>query len=257
MFFNDKTISISSCDIMTIFNKTIQQMMLVIITKSCFSCGDQFKRDDLNQLSCSCLMCRGCLLKMIKKSTDNKIILTKYEKSINKGHYCTCVGIFNIAEATTLIKEPFTEEYNQAMIRMAQIVANNCMICCRNLLEDNKNNNNEANNPANAKKKDYVQLKIAKQNNNQLKFGIDYIDSDHLICFKCIKKLGLDNSSYSIKKKREKVKDKKVKGNDREIDIEDQLAQYCTICNIEHIIDKKGIYIKRDTVCCTNQCILV
>lgn len=243
MFFNNKSISISSSDIMTIFKKTIQQMMIDIINKSCFSCGSQYNKEDIIKLSCSCLICKICLLKKINQATNNRIILNKYEKSINFEGYCLCVGRFNLQKAIQLIEMPFTEETNQAMNRFTQTVLLSCMACCQNIndLDSIKDTS------ANVNKREYIQLKISKTIHNNLRPGLDYVDSDHLICLKCINNLGLNNIGNSIKRKGSKLKDKVI----------EEYSQYCSLCGIDHIIDKNTLYSKKDTIICGHQCLIV
>ena len=65
---------------MFIYNKSIPQILLEKSKLKCLTCAKE-KEEDLFTLSCNCILCDDCLTKKINISTENRILLTKYEKS--------------------------------------------------------------------------------------------------------------------------------------------------------------------------------
>lgn len=69
-------------DFLILTGKTITQYLFSILDGLCESCILEFDQKDFHILECFCKVCRFCLIKKIKLSTDDLVIYNSYEQSI-------------------------------------------------------------------------------------------------------------------------------------------------------------------------------
>lgn len=191
----------------------------------CFNCYS--KKQKLYSLSCSCQFCQECLLIILRKATNNKIILNSYESKLLPRLSCVCKGSFTYSEVMQCFSNIlFEEEKLMAKNRLIQLVLRTCLVCLQDIFIGNSS------------KKDFRKLKLVEQ---KIK-GRDFIDSEHVICSHCFVKI--DNQIY------EKIENR---NNQRVYVYKEVKNVHCNICNILHSIDKTVWNKKNNSICC-NKC---
>ena len=165
-----------------------------------------------------------------------------------------CSGNFSYEDAIEHLKDIKESDKDNAINRMREYASTLCLICGEKVREKNDNLNQddllENNNIKKNEEVDKRYNEIKKYKTVNLKRegernkGIDYIDTEHVICFNCfeknkIKKI-LDDSSYSGDD--EDNSEKKFfinleKGN-----------CFCRICYKKHNLLEKAV---KNGACCT------
>ena len=232
------------------------------LSVNCSKCKNFFTKRNLNNLKCKCLLCDKCLDELIIQITDGKKILNKYEKlNLDKIQCPICSGNFSYEDAIEHLKDIKESDKDNAINRMREYASTLCLICGEKVREKNDNLNQddllENNNIKKNEEVDKRYNEIKKYKTVNLKRegernkGIDYIDTEHVICFNCfeknkIKKI-LDDSSYSGDD--EDNSEKKFfinleKGN-----------CFCRICYKKHNLLEKAV--KNGACCTTSFCSLL
>lgn len=184
-------------------------------------------------MSCSCQLCQECLLTIVKKATNNNIILNCAENKSMQKILCVCKKTFNYSEAIQFFSNTIlVEESIKAKVRLIQYVSRTCLICLEDRFDENIAN------------KEYRKFKIVLIPIDEKIKGIDYIDTDHTICSTCFIKTN-NNKYEDIESKSKSVS--KYKGMKK---------IHCNICNIFHFIEKRDWIKTNNSDCCSKKCLV-
>ena len=191
-------------------SSTIKSQLIYLMTNSCLVCGNIFNlEDDFLKMTCGCKICKNCVGNFISKDTNEKIILSNFEKmkSQIKPSICACGNPFDIDYA--IISLYNDQELEQYKIKANERLINFCTKYCMKCGISNKKNN----------KGNYINIEIIKDNENK-----DYncCEEKHTLCRKCFK-----NLSQLIQ---DKIKKGEFDKNSEDYSID------CIICNRKHII---------------------
>ena len=229
------------------------------LSVNCSKCKNFFTKRNLNNLKCKCLLCDKCLNELIMQITQGKKILNKYEKlNLDKIQCPICSGNFSYEDAIEHLKDIKESDKDNAIERMSEYACTLCLICGEKVREkkdgqnqdelldkNNKNNINKKNDEDNDKYTEIIKYKIINlKREGERNKGIDYIDTEHVICINCfekskIKKI-LDDSSVS---------DNDDDNSERKFFINfEKGVCFCRLCYKKHTLSEKTV---KNAACCT------
>ena len=236
------------------------------LTISCSQCKNFFTKKNLNNLKCKCLLCDKCLTDMINTITQGKKILNIYEKNnLGKIKCIICNGNFDYNNTIEYLKDIKESDKDKAINRMMEYANTLCFICGDKVREksNNSNNINNSNNNGNISNSDFIQdessinneeekekekyseikkYKIIKlKREGEKNKGIDYIDTNHVICMDCFEKNKTNNILNTSSDEDEENSKNKYYINFKEG------ACFCCLCNKKHFLLDK---IQKDGNCC-------
>ena len=226
------------------------------LSVNCSKCKNFFTKRNLNNLKCKCLLCDKCLDELIIQITQGKKILNKYEKlNLDKIQCPICNGNFSYEDAIEHLKDIKESDKDNAIERMREYASTLCLICGEKVREKRddtnqddlleNNNINKKNDEVYGKYTEIQKYKIVNlKREGERNKGIDYIDTEHVICINCfeknkIKKI-LDDSSYSDND--EDNSEKKFF-----INLEKGIC-FCRLCYKKHTLLEKTV---KGAACCT------
>ncbi len=230
---NPEILYFSNSDCLFSFNSNFSEFFLNSLTNICNGCYNNF--NSLIILSCNCKYCKDCLLKMLNKSTENRVYQNVFEKKNTKKKNCKCLKEFFPQEAITKLKENNfinSKEFNDfkdKSIQRLKIYCNGyCMNCLKSFIND-KGEILDINVNSNSKKIIYYkfdtfidkEIKNNEENKNK-EINIDYFEGQHILCENCYKKI---NSKIN-KKDNNYIKDLNGKC----------ICINCKVCEMEHLI---------------------
>lgn len=229
-------------DLTCLLNTSLSDYLSSSFRSICFQCT-HFQPDGLGiiVLNCGCQFCASCLKDMLISATDGNIVQNVFEKENQQQIKCVCDSFFDCTDALgklEMLGEGFGEEKNRAKLRMGKYAFAICMICKASFL--NEDDSIDVNVDTNNKKQNFRMKIKMKSIPNEFVKGIDYIDSDHIICAHCYRK-ELQKETYI----------KSVEGTNGEY------KQFiCMVCMKEHIIEEKEFEGKMQKSCCAEKCII-
>ena len=222
------------------------------LSVECSKCKNFFTKRNLNNLKCKCLLCDNCLDEMIIQTTNGKKILNVYEKNhLNKMSCSVCGGSFSYEDAIDHLKNIKQSDKDNAIKRMAEYAITLCLICGEKVREKYENDENDTNNniekEEEKEKEKYTEIKkykkIKLKREGERNKGIDYIDTEHVICFDCFEKNKINNVlDISSSDEDENNSHNKYYINYAKGDC------FCRICNKKHILMDKNV---KNSACCT------
>ena len=197
---------------------------------NCIKCKKP--QSDLITITCGCKYCEDCLYELLNTITEGQIILNGYEAnniSTNDIDKCPdCDKKINLNNIVLLLEEKgrnFEVEYNEAKIRMNNYCKTMCLDCTK------KFTNEKSLEVGHNSKKEILRLNVMinkhclkdlKRNIGEdldIVPGLDYSESQHVICYDCYKK----------------NKDAKIK---RINEVEYKVIT-CNICSFKHYFNMK------------------
>ena len=197
---------------------------------NCIKCKKP--QSDLITITCGCKYCEDCLYELLNTITEGQIILNGYEAnhiSTNDIDKCPdCDKKINLDNIVLLLEEKgrnFEVEYNEAKIRMNNYCKTMCLDCTK------KFTNEKSLEVGHNSKKEILRLNVMinkhclkdlKRNIGEdldIVPGLDYSESQHVICYDCYKK----------------NKDAKIK---RINEVEYKVIT-CNICSFKHYFNMK------------------
>ena len=148
------------------------------ILSSCFACNERKALSELKVLKCKCRYCDVCLQIKCEKATKGYVVLNRYEMNTFEKMVCECNYEFNLNEAVKMINVADQQDKAQnAAIRMLEYVQTKCMNCTIDVRKQNEQGYQDM--------MAYTNVKIENENESELNKGIDYVDSEHVICLNC------------------------------------------------------------------------
>lgn len=166
---------------------------------------------DFHILECLCKVCKSCLIKKIKLTTEDLVLYNTYEQSNYcftlefiklKTIACFCYNEFNYFGAVNTFTEDEMNDYIKASNeRLSQQVQGFCMECESTVSKDDQTSKNKVKN---------FTVKILETNNRT--------NSDHVLCSTCFEKY-------------KSISEDKYKSLSTTI--------HCNLCEIIHNIDPK------------------
>ena len=197
---------------------------------NCIKCKKP--QSNLITITCGCKYCEDCLYELLNTITEGQIILNGYEAnniSTNDIDKCPdCDKKINLNNIVLLLEEKgrnFEVEYNEAKIRMNNYCKTMCLDCTK------KFTNEKSLEVGHNSKKEILRLNVMinkhclkdlKRNIGEdldIVPGLDYSESQHVICYDCYKK----------------NKDAKIK---RINEVEYKVIT-CNICSFKHYFNMK------------------
>ena len=233
------SIYIRDIDFLIHFQTSFNNIMLSSLHQMCFQCSHFSSDDSIIVLNCDCHFDIQCLKDMLISATDGKNVQNIFERNHQQSLNCLCGDPFNCDEALQrLIAKgvTFDSDRERAKQRMVKYAIGYCMICKKCFLSDDENVDLSVD--TNNKKLAYrfkVQMKAKKKN---LTKGIDYIDTEHILCASC----------YKRELQRETYIHMVNESGDREI--------HCAVCDKEHVISEKEFEGQIEKTCCAEKCII-
>ena len=231
----------------------LQQKLSVM----CSRCKEFFTKRNLNNLKCKCILCDKCLNDMIIQTTNGKKILNIYEKNnFGKMSCSECGGSFSYENVLDHLKDIKESDKEKAIGRMEEYAKTLCLICGEKVREKKSEENNNIINEDEEEDEEiekYTELKkfkkILLKRESERNKGIDYIDTEHVICLDC-----------DEKNKRNKILEN-TSSDDDESYIEKKYSInytegtcFCRICNKKHNLLEKTV--KNGGCCTTSFCSL-
>ena len=225
----------------------LQQKLSVM----CSRCKEFFTKRNLNNLKCKCILCDKCLNDMIIQTTNGKKILNIYEKNnFGKMSCSECGGSFSYENVLDHLKDIKESDKEKAIGRMEEYAKTLCLICGEKVREKKSEENNNIINEDEEEDEEiekYTELKkfkkILLKRESEGNKGIDYIDTEHVICLDC-----------DEKNKRNKILEN-TSSDDDESYIEKKYSInytegtcFCRICNKKHYLLEKTV---KNGGCCT------
>ena len=199
---------------------------------------------------------------MIIQITEGKKILNIYEKKNLYKMPCSICGFnFSYEDAIDHLKDIKQSDKNNAIKRMAEYANTLCLVCGEKVREKNDNLSNsdsniEKNEEDKTKEKEkYTEIKkykvIKLKREGDKNKGIDYIDTEHVICFDCFEYNKISNVDDI--------------SNSSDEDQDDSSKKYfinyakgfcfCRLCDKRHILLDKN---SKEAACCrTSLCSLI
>ena len=148
------------------------------ILSSCFACNEHKALSELRVLKCKCRYCDVCLQIKCEKATKGYMVLNRYEMNTFEKMVCECNYEFNLNEAVKMINIADQQHKAQnAAIRMLEYVQTKCMNCTIDVRKQNEQGYQDI--------MAYTNVNIENENESELTKGIDYVDSEHVICLNC------------------------------------------------------------------------
>lgn len=189
-------------------------------------------QSNLIAIACGCKYCEDCLYDLLNTITEGKIMLNGYEAiqlSLSNIDKCAnCEKSINLTDIVMLLEERgrnFEVEENEAKIRMNNYCKTMCFDC------NKKFSNEKSLEVGHNSKKEMLRLNVMinkhclkdlKRNMGEdleIVPGLDYSESQHVVCYDCYKK----------------NKDAKIK---RINDVEYKVLT-CNICSVRHYFNMK------------------
>ena len=189
-------------------------------------------QSNLIAIACGCKYCEDCLYDLLNTITEGKIMLNGYEAiqlSLSNIDKCAnCEKSINLTDIVMLLEERgrnFEVEENEAKIRMNNYCKTMCFDC------NKKFTNEKSLEVGHNSKKEMLRLNVMinkhclkdlKRNMGEdleIVPGLDYSESQHVVCYDCYKK----------------NKDAKIK---RINDVEYKVLT-CNICSVRHYFNMK------------------
>ena len=202
---------------------------LCSITK-CIACDKSAEISSLIKLKCGCTYCKECFDDIISQLTNNYGFLLECEYGkIKHKLQCACKNDYTYKDLAEFV-ERTDEKLEEAKKRMAQYIKTDCMICLRNLINEEK----------------VKKIKMRKDDPMQT--------PDHFMCNNCYKKCFKENKmttsddeieeenenedqTREMAKEKEKEKENeedKPKKKKKKIVKSEEEKIYCSICSTWH-----------------------
>ena len=187
-------------------------------------------------LKCKCRYCDVCLQIKCEKATKGYMVLNRYEMNTFEKMVCECNYEFNLNEAVKMINVADQQDKAQnAALRMLEYVQTKCMNCTIDVRKQNEQGYQDM--------MAYTNVRIENENEIEIELhkGIDYVDSEHVMCLNCAG--GLLSTKKNVF----------------------QNTIRCSICDKEHFVsfkvdtkkmtkeDKKKMR-EEDGACCQTEC---
>ena len=136
--------------------------------------------DNSKQMECGCFYCKGCLDEIIKKMTDEEIILNQYEKNHLGKIRCMCgnnMDILSVIEEKEKSIDENDEKYKLMIERLNKYISSICMNCeCKIISFNNE---------------DERQIIISGNKNKNIK-------ENHILCKNCYKNINLKKNNHVL-----------------------------------------------------------
>ena len=136
--------------------------------------------DNRKQMKCGCFYCTGCLDEIIKKMTDEEIILNQYEKNNLGKIRCMCgknMDILSIIEEKEKSIDENDEKYKLMIERLNKYISSFCMNCeCKIISFNNEDDH---------------QIIISGNKNKNIK-------ENHILCKNCYKNINLKKNNQVL-----------------------------------------------------------
>ncbi len=233
------SIHIRDIDLILHFQTSFNNIMQSSLNQMCFQCTHFSTDDSIIVLNCNCHFDIQCLKDMLISATDGKNVQNVFERNHQQSLLCLCGDVFNCDEALKrLIAKgvTFDADREKAKQRMIKYAIGYCMICKKCFLSEDENVDLSVD--TNNKKLAYRFKVTMKAKKKEMTKGIDYIDTEHILCSSCYKR-ELQHETY-IHMVNE--------SGDREI--------HCAVCDKEHIISEKEFEGQIEKTCCAEKCII-
>lgn len=252
-------ISISSFDFMNLYKTSFDDYINSFLNKFCHKCNiicdEPFQ---ITKLSCSCQFCENCLLTVTEKVTEGHVIQNIFEKIHNKISKCYCNNKFNLdqaIEALTKTHNDLQEYKDKAKERLKKYALGYCMICkhCFNINNSTFVDVSVDSNIHSQKKYHRVKIISNKKNKGNAIKGIDFIETEHIICNKCFER-EVKSNTFSKANKKKNTK----KNDDINITTTNQSRTlFCGVCNIEHDLHEYEFEGRVKKSCCGQGCVIL
>ena len=250
-------INISTFDTFLLYKTTFNDYLYSFLKQICFKCNNIY--DDLSQLSilkCSCQFCCNCLLTITKDATEGNIIQNVFEKIRQKVIKCFCNLDLNIEQAIEILSltNDFQECKERAKGRLRKYALGYCMVCKNSFFNPNNSTSVDVSVDSNLpSKRKYHRIKILsnKKHKENIIRGIDYTETEHILCNKCFER-EVNSNMFSKGHKKKNSKGK----NDFAINSQCRTL-FCGVCNIEHDINESEFEGRIKTSCCGQGCIIL